>query len=634
MKKKTAPSKPPSRKHIFPIVGFGASAGGLEAFTKVLSHLPENTGMAFVLVQHLDPTHGSMLKELLARSTKMSIAQARNDTRVEPDHIYVIPPNADLTIADGRLRVRARTAVRGQHLPIDHFLRSLAEDRGSMSIGVILSGTASDGTLGLKAIKAEGGITFAQSEKTAKYSGMPSSAIAAGVVDYVLSPEGIARELARVGRHPYVVRDREPVRLGPGDDDDLPKLLFLLRDATGVDFTHYKHNTVRRRIARRMVVRKIERLGEYLAYVREKPAELNALYQDILINVTSFFRDPAAFRALKKTVFPRLLRGRSSQDPLRIWIPGCSTGEEAYSLGIVALECVRESSRNIPIQIFATDVSDASIEKARAGVYPDGVAQDVPPEILRQYFTPVEAGYQVNRSLRDLCVFARQNVVRDAPFSRLDLISCRNVLIYLAPVLQHRAVTVFRYGLKPTGYLLLGNSESISAMPDLFTLVDKKHKIYTSKPGPVRLNLDFPHTEPMPEKPEPVRPHEPGNITEVTGEADRMVLDRFGPAGVVVNEEMKVLQFRGRTGRYLEPQPGEASFHLFKMLREGLMLELRAALQKARKKNAPVRKEDVEVHHHGESFTVALEVIPFRNGASKERHFLVLFEEHRRAGRK
>ena len=623
---KTAKSQSPASR-IFPVVGFGASAGGLEAFTHLLGQLPVDTGMAFVLVQHLDPKHDSMLTELLGRATRMPVKQAANHMAVERNRVYVIPPNADLAIADGKLKVYPRTTTRGLHLPVDTFLRSLAEERGGMAIGVILSGTASDGTLGLKAIKAEGGITFAQSEKSAKYSGMPTAAIAAGAVDYVLPPDAIARELARIGRHPYLSPALDMAVLGSERDGDLPTLLAMLRSATQVDFTYYKPSTVRRRIARRMVVRKIERLPDYLAFVKKNPAELQDLYQDILINVTSFFRDPAVFRALKKTVLTRLLKGRKRDDPLRIWVPGCATGEEAYSLAITAIECVREAGNGVPVQIFASDISDPCIEKARAGIYPEGIARDVPPDILHRYFVPVASGYQVTRGLREMCVFARQNVVRDAPFSKLDLISCRNVLIYFGAVLQRRALAVFHYALKPGGYLLRGASETVGSSK-LFTLVDKKHKIYTSRPNGSRAHLEFPPIEPVNERPETlVTAPESTSVSAVTREADRIVLGKYAPTGVVVNDEMQVLQFRGRTGKFLEPEPGEANFNLFKMAREGLGLQLRSAIQKARRKNETVRNEGVHVPFNGGSFPVTLEVIPLRRSGSRERHFLVLFEE-------
>src|SRR5579864_4549134 len=348
-----------------PVVGIGASAGGLEAFRLLLKSLPDDTGLAFVLVQHLDPGHESMLTSLLSKATEMPVTEVKEGMRAEPNHVYIIPPNTTMRILNGELHLTARMEPGSRHMPIDYFLRSLAEDRGSGAIGVILSGAATDGTLGLKAIKAEGGITFAQDEKTAKYDGMPRSAIAAGCVDFVLPPERIARELARIGRHPYLrVSPAEPVPLPAENDEDLRALFLLLRNATGVDFRYYKYSTLKRRIARRMVLHKVARLSQYLRHLRENPGELGALYEDILIHVTAFFREPETFRQLKETILPKLLRGRPPQEPVRVWIPGCSTGEEVYSIAIVLLEYLGERASSVPLQIFGTDISEAAIERA------------------------------------------------------------------------------------------------------------------------------------------------------------------------------------------------------------------------------------------------------------------------------
>jgi len=584
--------------------------------------------MAFVLVQHLDSRHASVLTQILSRATTMPVAWAQQDMRAERNHLYVIPPNADLEIHDGRFQVQPRTAARGLHLPIDQFLRSLALDRRGMAIGVILSGTASDGTLGLRAIKAEGGISFAQSEHSAKYPGMPGSAITAGVVDYVLAPDAIARELARIGKHPYLHLPEPAVAPLLGESDDhLAKLFLTLRNKSGVDFTHYKHTTVQRRIARRMVVRKIDKLREYLKYIRDHPDELQSLHQDILINVTGFFRDPSMYRALQRSVFPKLTKKRSPDDSIRIWVPGCSSGEEAYSLAIALSEHMRKAGTNIPIKIFATDISDTAIERARAGVYPESVSTDVAPDLLRRYFTTGNSSYQVTRPLRDMCVFAWQNLVRDAPFSQLDLISCRNVLIYFQAVLQRRAMDVFQYALKPNGFLVLGSSETVGHMSDLFSMADKKNKIYSRKPGPRRLSIDFTASEPLtiPSLP-PLSAPESWTPTDAGREADRILLNRFAPAGVVISDSMRVLQFRGRTGRSLEPEPGEANLSLFRMAREGLLPDLRAAVHTAQKKGGPARIDGIKVRYNGGFINVSIEVIPFGR-PQKEPYFLVLFEE-------
>src|SRR5216684_6741383 len=483
-----------SKRALFPIVGVGASAGGLEAFTQLLKTLGSGTEMAYVLVQHLDPSHESVLTDLLAKTTDMPVRQITDATPVELNHVYVIPPNVDMNLAQGILRLTPRTETRGHHMPIDRFLRSLAEDQRSNAIGVILSGTASDGTLGLAAIKAEGGITFAQDEKSAKFDGMPQSAIAAGCVDFVLSPDAIAGELASIRAHPYLApsSSSRTAELVPDGDPQLKNILHLLRTANGVDFSDYKPATVKRRILRRMALHKVGELKEYVQFLRYHPAEGEALYEDMLIKVTSFFRDPDAFEALKTEVFPSILKHRSPEEPVRVWVPGCSTGEETYSQAMALLEFLGGRSADIPIQLFGTDLGPGSIEKARAGIYPESIAADVSPERLRRFFVKVESGYRINKTIRDMCVFARQNLLQDPPFSRIDVISCRNVLIYLGPVLQKRVMPIFHYALRPRGFLMLGSSEGImGTASDLFELMDRKHKIYCRKSTASGLHFDF-----------------------------------------------------------------------------------------------------------------------------------------------
>jgi two-component system CheB/CheR fusion protein len=618
----------------FPVVGIGASAGGLEAFTKLLKHLPVDTGMAFVLVQHLDPTHVSALTEILSRATAMPVTEVRDGMRVEPNHVYVIPPNTNMAILHHRLSLMPRTEKLGLHLPIDYFFRSLAEDRRGKAVGVILSGTASDGTLGLKAIKAEGGLTFAQDGQSAKYDGMPRSAVMSGFVDCVLPPEGIARELERVCRHPYVMLSREAQtrEWDSGETDTLNKVFILLRTHTGVDFTDYKHTTIRRRIQRRMLLHRIERMDHYVQFLQQHAEEVEALYQDLLINVTSFFRDPDSFRALRKKMFPRLLKNRDPDQSLRVWVPGCSTGEEAYSIAISLLESLGDKHAQVPVQIFATDISGASIEKARAGVYPKSIEQEVSAERLQRFFLKSDHGYQIKKAVREMCVFAQQNAVKDPPFSKLDLISCRNMMIYLGPVLQKKLLPIFHYALKPDGFLTLGSSETIGGFANLFVLVDKKEKIYAKKPG---------HFLPMfaPTATERLGERRPGGhlaassgeelpiVSSLYKEADSLMLSQYTPPGVLINDDLRIVQFRGITSPFLAPSPGEASLDLLQMVREGLRLDLRAAIQKARKTNKRVRKESVPINLGDRSRRVTLDVIPFKTTPSRESFFLVVFEE-------
>ncbi len=617
----------------FHIVGVGASAGGLEAFTQLLRALPADTGMAFVLIQHLDPKHESMLTRILSQKTKVPVKEVNDGMAVEPDHVYIMPPNRNMTISGGVLGLRPRTEARGQHMPIDRFFRSLAEDQKSRAIGVVLSGTASDGALGLRAIKVEGGITFAQDEKSAKFGGMPHSAAAAGGSDFILPPEGIAKELARISRHPFPsgkimvppnAERRENSILPNGNG--LRTIFTLLESATGVDFTHYKQATLKRQILRRMNLRKIGDMGDYVKSLEEHPGEVEALYHDLLIHVTGFFRDPETFAALADKVFPEITRNRGRREsPVRVWVPGCSTGEEAYSLAIALMEFLGRKAGEVPIQIFATDIFAEAINKARAGRYLEGISSDLSAERLDRFFVKMDGGYQVSKFIREMCVFATHDLTKDPPFSNVDLVSCRNVMIYLGQESQRRAMAVFHYALKPAGFLLLGKSEAIGRVPDLFAPVDRKHKIYSKKPGPARPYLDSgPARYGLPK----IDIGQAGKAEfDFRKEADRTLLSKFAPAGVIVNDRLEVLDFRGHTGPFLEHGPGEASLNLLKIAREGIHLPLRMAIQEAKKQSVPMRKEGFQVKSNGQLREVNLEVIPLKSPLPDEGYFLVLFED-------
>jgi two-component system CheB/CheR fusion protein len=648
IKKKSAPSKKPGKPQpalpalmaeepddsgngAFPIVGIGASAGGLEAFTEMLQTLPSDTGMAFVFIQHLDPKHVSLLTELLQRQTKMGVLEATNGVKVEPDHVYVIPRNTHMTLVEGVLTLTPRVAAPFPHMPIDPFLRSLAAERRSRAIGVILSGNASDGALGMMAIKAAGGITFAQSPESSKHDGMPRSAIAAGCVDFILAPGKIGQELGRLGHHPYIAPSEALAEgEGPASEEGMQRILSLLWKTTGVDFAQYKPNTIRRRIQRRMALRRIDNLGAYGLKLRSDAAELKSLYEDILINVTEFFRDPEAFEALRKIVFPKLISNRERGAPIRIWVPGCSSGEEVYSIAIALLEFLEEKHQDIGIQIFGTDISEIALEKARNGIYSPSIIQDLGPDRLRHFFIKVDSSYQISKRVREMCVFARQNMVKDPPFSRLDLISCRNVLIYLSPVLQKRLIPVFHYGLRPNGFLLLGSSETVGTFNDLFTQADKKAKLYSKLEVVSRKALQFPVLDRELEKSAEGKPGPAWTEAEVQREADRIVLGKYAPAGVVVDDDLNILQFRGRVSAYLQPFSGMASLNLLKMTSEGLSSELRNAVQKARKEDAPVRREGLHIRGDAGVIELNFEVIPFKPIAGRARRYLILFEETRR----
>ena len=612
----------------FPIVGIGASAGGFEAFSQLLRALPPDTGMAFVFVQHLEPDHKSMLARLFSKVTQMPVMEARHRMRVQPNHVYVIPPKSDMGIRSGVLQIRSRKKTGGRYLPVDCFLCSLAEDQRSGAIGVILSGTASDGTVGLKAIKAEGGITFAQDEESSKYYGMPSSAIAVGCVDSILAPDRIAKELARLARHPYIglTLPAKMPELPPAGEDDFRRILHLLRTASGVDFTYYKPATIRRRIARQMVLLKIESIKKYAGYLQANRAGLEVLFQDILIHVTSFFREPEAFRVLQTRIFPNILAAKRPGDAIRIWVPGCSTGEEVYSVAIALRQFLGDRGPSTPVQIFGTDISEPAIEKARSGVYSEAAVREVSPPRLRRFFTKTDSGYQVNKSIRDLCVFARQDLTRDPPFSRVDLISCRNVLIYLGAPLQKRIVAVFHYALVNTGFLLLGKSETLTGYSDLFTPAERRVRVYAKQANgvtavPNNLPANYEKTALLAHMPEETPSH------DALKEADRLVWQRYSHAGLVLNDDLEILHFRGETSVYLSPASGKASLNVLRMVREDLKMELRSTIHRARRLNGPARSAGVRLRHSGGVREVSLEVVPITRPGGKERHFLVLFDE-------
>jgi two-component system CheB/CheR fusion protein len=632
-----------NKKNGFPIVGIGASAGGLEAFTQLLSKLPVDTGMAFILIQHLDPTHESMSPNILSHKTKMPVQEVRDGVRVEPNRVYVIPPNSNMAIQQGLLKLSPRTQSEGRQITIDFFFQSLAEDQRARAIGVVLSGTASDGTAGIKAIKAEGGLVFAQDPKTAKYDGMPRSAIDSGVTDFVLPPEKIAIELARIAADPYIrsacelpvaesnLNDEvEEDESGAMPENILRKIFALLKTHSQVDFSDYKSTTLKRRIERRMLVQKIKSLEEYGKFLQKHQEEVRALFSNLLIHVTEFFRDPEAFKALKAQVFPDLVQNRAKLAPIRIWVPGCSSGEEAYSIAIVLLEYLSDFGSRIPVQIFATDISERAIQKARLGVYSENIETYVSKERLDRFFEKVDRGYKINKSVRDLCLFSRHDVTCDPPFAKLDLISCRNVLIYFAPPLQKRVLPIFHYALKLKGFLLLGKSENPGGFSKLFLLLDKSHKIYSKIDVPNHLNLSF-SMDAYPPTPLPITQRAP--LRERVKppfqiDAEQIAQSRYVPPSVVVNSDLEILHFQGRPAPYLEPASGPAGNHLLKMARQELQSSLRMAVHSALKQNKAVRKEDISFKVEGKFKTVNIEVIPTNPNASpKERNFVIFFEE-------
>jgi len=616
----------------FPIVGIAASAGGLEAFTGLLTHLPIDTGMAFVLIQHLAPDHKSLLSEILSRSTQMPVNEVQDGMAVEPNQVYVIPPNTKMVLSKGVLQLSPREKLYGKYMPGDAFFTSLAIDRGHKAIAVVLSGGDGDGSLGLKAIKAAGGMTFAQCQDTAKFDSMPNTAVATGNVDFVMPPQKIAEELANYSRSQFFT-GRLPLTKAeesPGERDSLATILALLKSTAGVDFSQYKPPTVKRRIQRRMVLYKVEHLNDYAEHLQHNSAEVKALYEEMLIHVTSFFRDSEAFQKLKELVFPAITQNKSANAPIRIWVAGCSTGEEVYSIAMCLLEFL--GNRVIPpIQIFATDIGEATIGKARSGVYLENQMVDVSPERRNRFFILQEGGsYKICKAVRELCVFARQDLGSDPPFSNLDLVSCRNVLIYLGESLQKKVMPIFHYSLNPTGFLMLGTSESTGKFSYLFKSVDKKSKIYAKKLTATRPIFSFtPSSYPVAKTVQKQEMNEENliNSLDLQRETEQRILNRYAPASVLVNEDMKILQVRGDIDPYFRVAAGTPDLNLLTMARPGLLVELRTAIYQAQTQNLTVRKERVVVESGGRSTIVNIEVMPFQPQTFTARYFLLLLEE-------
>src|SRR5437773_1812589 len=617
-----------------PIVGIGGSAGGFEAAMELLQNLPPRTGMAFVIVQHLDPHHASRLPNLLGKMTAMPVREVAGMTTPKPNTVYVQPPNKCVIAKDGALTLVHRTE--GLNIAIDHFFESLAEERGSRAIGIVLSGTGSDGTAGLRAIKAAGGLTFAQTEESAKFDAMPRSAIRSGFVDLVLPPHEIARELRRISELPYIRRplsDPEEIeKAAYRQADDLGRIFLSLKKQMGVDFSAYKETTLLRRIQRRMALHRIDKVNQYARFLRDNKKEIEALFDDLLINVTRFFRDKQLFRALKKRLLPALFKsnGKDRQPELRVWVPGCATGEEVYSLAICILEALGSRLSKIRIQIFGTDLSESVIEHARAGIYPSAIEKDVSRARLKRFFIKRDSTYQIHRNVRDICTFARQNITADPPFSRLDMISCRNVFIYLSPELHKRCIPQFHYALNPDGYLILGPAESVGLYDELCKLVDKKTKIYTkeAKTGPRAADLILPRGLELSRFETTARSGTGTSFNaDILKMADRIILSTYAPAAVVIDHNFLVQQFRGRTDLFLEHTPGPATLNLIQLARPNLVPDLRSTIRRAIKTDKPARAERAKVTLRGKSYEINIQVVPFKVPGADKSWFLVIFDE-------
>jgi len=615
-----AQPKPDPEAGRFPVVGIGASAGGLAAFEAFFSGMPPGSdpGMAFVLVQHLAPDHKSILTDLIRRYTRMQVSEVEDGMTVMPNCAYIIPPNRDMAFLNGTLQLLEPAAPRGQRLPIDFFFRSLAQDQRERAIGVVLSGTGSDGTLGVRAIKGEGGMVMAQNPESTEYDGMPRSAIATGLVDYELPPAEMPAQLIAYTAHAFG-KPPLPATAPPKTESALKKIFVLLRAQTGHDFSQYKPTTSQRRIERRMAVHQTETMDDYVKFIQQTPEEVGALFRDMLIGVTNFFRDPEAFHVLEEKVIPKLFAGKGADATIRIWVPGCSTGEEAYSLAILLAERQEVLKTGFKAQVFATDIDSHAIAAARAGVYAASIAADLAPERLARFFVadPGESAYRIHKGIRDMLVFSEQNVIKDPPFSKLDLISCRNLLIYLGGSLQKKLIPLFHYALNPGGYLFLGTSETVGESGDLFAALDRKQKIYQRKEDLIGIQraglgrflppIAAPDTEPLPTGERTVYPRRLP-LRELTEQA---LLQQVVQVGALVDATGDLLYLHGRTGMYLEPTPGESGpGNILKMAREGLRRELTTALHKAAHTRETVLCPGVRVKTNGDFTTVNLIVRP------------------------
>lgn len=638
VKTKRSPAKPApapgllSESPRFLIIGIGASAGGLEALEEFFHHMPPRSGMGFVVVSHQHAGHVSLLPSLLSKCTAMPVVETTDGMRVEANRVYLAPGGTNLAILHGTLHLMEPPSQERVPLPIDYFFRSLAEDQKQGAIGIILSGTGTDGTLGLRAIKAESGMTIAQDPQSAKYQGMPRSAMAAGVVD-VVKPAGLMSEPLLA----YARTLTRPTQFLPEHDasQTLQKIFVLLRDRTGNDFALYKENMIHRRIERRMNVHQIENVRQYLRFVLANPHELDALFQELLIGVTSFFRDPQAYDVLANKGLPALVEGKPDGATLRVWVASCSTGEEAYSIAILIREYMTKRKLRLTVQIFASDLDGQAIETARAGLYPAGIAEDITPERLQRFFTKEDGSYRVKKEIRDLVVFARHNILTDAPFTKLDLLSCRNLLIYLEAKAQQKLLPLFHYALKPKGILFLGSAETIGGCERLFNVVDRKWKLFrrTAEPG------TFPRLERfsgglMKETAEthadsevPFSTMRPASIPDLI---QQLLVARFAPATVIVNERGEVVYIHGHTGAYLEPAPGRPTHHLIEMAREGLQHDLALALHQAASREEEVVRHDVKVKADGHVILVNLTVKRIAEPEALQGLFLVTFDQVRK----
>lgn len=611
----------------FPVVGIGASAGGLEAFELFFRNLPQGIAASFVLIQHLGTEHPSILRDLVERFTRLPVHEVTEGMKIEPEHVYVIPAKVYMALDDGHLKLTERAARPHVPMPIDFFFRSLAKERGERSIAILLSGTGSDGALGLRDINGAGGVTMVQDPKDARFPGMPESAISSGHVDYVLPAPQMGPQLKNILEQLRPRRERKPEVTPPPIEHVLGRILTLVRLQTHHDFSHYKKSTIVRRIERRMLIHSIADPEGYMRYLEEHREEVSLLFNEFLIRVTSFFRDPEAFEALKRDIVPRLLADKSENYTIRIWVPGCSTGEEAYSIAMLFYEYLDETKKGNDIQIFATDIDTQAVDRARIGAYPANIVEDVGEERLRRFFVREENGYRIKKDIREKIVFAVQDLIKDPPFTRLDLLSCRNVLIYMDSELQNRVIPLFHYSLKSGGVLFLGPSEGIAAYSDLFTTVDRKWKVFEARLSVVARPA-LPDTltwTPLHGRPKEQAGQKPSDAL-VADVIRKRLLRHFTPPAIVVDEKGTIIFIQGETGKYLQPAEGVPHMNVFDMAREGMRAEVRLAVTSAREQKKEVTYRDLPVRTNGDIQRINLRAEPLSEPGA-EGFVLVVFEE-------
>jgi PAS domain S-box-containing protein len=622
-------------KKVLTIAGIGCSAGGLEALEEFLTHVPESSGVAFVVIQHLDPNHRGMMPELLQRSTPMKVTQAGNRMKVKPNCVYVIPPNKDLSILNGSLFLLDPSAPRGLRLPIDFFFQTLAADQHERAVGIILSGMGSDGTLGLRAIKENAGLSMVQSPESAKFDSMPRSAVGAKLADFVAPARGLAENLLTYLNHsPHDIKTSSEPILKTESHSTLEQIIVLLRERSGNDFSLYKKNTINRRIERRMGLHQIDKIAFYVHYLRDNPQELDLLFKELLIGVTNFFRDPAVWEQLRSEVLPNLMKRYPAGKELRAWVPACSTGEEAYTLAMVFKETLDEvkPQGRFSLQIFATDLDENAIEKARLAFYPANIEADVMPQRIDRFFVKDTDGYRINKEIREMVIFAPQNIIMDPPFTKLDILTCRNLLIYLGPELQKRLIPLLHYALFSQGILMLGTSETIGNFKSLFRPLENKSKLYNRIDAPLSLTeIDFPIKPISINSGAETLTHRTQSMTTSTPNiqdlADQVLLQNYTPAAVMTNADGDILYINGRTGKYLEPAAGKANWNLYAMAREGLRHEIGMAIKKVQHQTGPVHVPNLTIGSNGGTHTINLTVQVITTPESLSGSLMVIFTD-------